>query len=556
MSELSQPLPQDAMIGNVDSPVHTMELHNGTMAVPEGTILSSRDQTLATYGFEADVIAKLEFPVPEGGKTRIVGVADFGDIDPNNPPAIIKSSPGLGKAKTRYALIGLGDVPDDSMLGYHPIELGSATELGRASQSGPNQHLGLKEGNNSGVELISRKHATIKLDSEGRVMIEDHSTNGTRISYGEVPAVDESDIDTVPREKLTRLRGTLVEEPSAAVSADSGANKWWEPVESTADEVIAGSPDVEIQEPWYTEAARQRDEAEGRVAEDVGDVALEKFVEEPEEFIQGDPRNGEAGQQLGHGVSTESVAEPALNKVEVTEDKNITELSEPDEVIQGDPRSDAVRDLSIAPEDSKKSENASEQSQPETTSAEVAEGSSTRPELTNNDVNVIGSVLVDVARSSYDTSDIREYRYRAVRQLEGLYSYVDGKSGDEETKKNVELVAFGLEVAVHSNPDHAYRKLMEGDRFTKEEKDFIQNVVSRVDSIKRFMEEQGMEETRPEARRLAGYVLNDIDTMHEERYPNKYHLELLASGIAVGLAPEMSMVDPVMRDIDKRFRSR
>ncbi len=105
-------------------------------------------------------------------------------------------------------------------------------------------------------DTMSRRHAAIDFHADGFVIRDHGGVNGTEVNFGgtEIPVDDM----TVPRAELDRLRGTLLENVAQPVTTNE---------------------DVAEAEPWYVEAAREREQAVGEVAEDIGDVAIEQVVE-------------------------------------------------------------------------------------------------------------------------------------------------------------------------------------------------------------------------------------------------------------------------------------
>ena len=182
MNEQYSPQPE------LNTEVQEIELHNQVIQLPEGQVLHSLDETRA-QGFNGTTLAEIVLPTSDDSVTiedKKLGIIDFGDDIPAEGRAILfypdpdkpRELPGIGVTRTRFGIVGLNYHPEDLFAAFLPLKPGSDHTIGRSKKYHDNYVLGLSE---SGHDDLSRTHATISVDKSGKITIEDHSTNGTKV---------------------------------------------------------------------------------------------------------------------------------------------------------------------------------------------------------------------------------------------------------------------------------------------------------------------------------------------------------------------------------------
>lgn len=158
---------------------HEVSLHHTGVTINPNNVLLSKEDAVLEHGIYGNIIAKIIVQGEDGQKE--VGLVDYGDFDPEDPPYIMylrdKDKPvHLGRVQSRFALQGLNYSPDTHMFPYTWLDSGK-NEVGRKNH--PGYMLGLSD-QQKGTKTISGNHFTVDLGEEAIKLI-DHSTNGTRV---------------------------------------------------------------------------------------------------------------------------------------------------------------------------------------------------------------------------------------------------------------------------------------------------------------------------------------------------------------------------------------
>ncbi len=164
---------------------HEVFLHNEKIELTQ-TALYNRQESIRQFGINGDIRAIISMPGDKNKGVKQFAVVDFGSPDTEGDPYIFANQDGpitfTGSTPDRYALVGLKHAPRDQLFAFAPILPGETT-IGRNSEH-HNFKLGLFP-NEDNVEQISRQHVSVRLSSEGRITITDHSTNGTKVEVAD-----------------------------------------------------------------------------------------------------------------------------------------------------------------------------------------------------------------------------------------------------------------------------------------------------------------------------------------------------------------------------------
>jgi hypothetical protein len=166
---------------------HEVFLHGQTLELPIGQQLRDLEATRAE-AFNGSTIVDMVLPAETADGTGVdkrVAIVDFGEEAETDGKAIMYNPfngvelKKLGATHSRYGLISFNYTPQDRMAGFVPLPKGHSVTFGRNPNNRPGFLLGLQEGVEN--SSISGSHATVSVDENGRITIEDHSTNGTRV---------------------------------------------------------------------------------------------------------------------------------------------------------------------------------------------------------------------------------------------------------------------------------------------------------------------------------------------------------------------------------------
>ncbi|MCA9337361.1 FHA domain-containing protein [Candidatus Saccharibacteria bacterium] len=208
MSEQTHPHIVDQKLG--EDTLTTVELaHGETAKLALGSYIEGNQAVETGNGYNGDVVALFELPGTEEEPAKQIALMDFGEIDPNDPPSLLyyKGKPMthiFGRVQSRYGLVAHNYSPSDHMRAYVPLEIGQPANVGRKTEL--SHDLGLDE-NERGTEAISRNHFSIQIGEDGEATIDDHSKNGTRVTFAESEKPAESLDDRAERlkEKLASI---------------------------------------------------------------------------------------------------------------------------------------------------------------------------------------------------------------------------------------------------------------------------------------------------------------------------------------------------------------
>ncbi len=161
-----------------------VSLHGRNLALRPDLYLYDRRVAVDNFGINGNVLAIIKLPARRGARLSSLNIAvtDYQGAGEGGIMFCYKglALPSLGRLSRgqRYALIGLNYTCPEHLALWAPLPT-EGVVLGRNSDNA-NYLLGLVSGDlQSEYGLLSRAHATVTLNPEGRVVIRDHSTNGT-----------------------------------------------------------------------------------------------------------------------------------------------------------------------------------------------------------------------------------------------------------------------------------------------------------------------------------------------------------------------------------------
>ena len=179
---------EDLDFNTVPDQEKTILLHNQEIVLdnpkPLRTIEESRKE-----GINGEIITEIEVPTMIKGTDILkkIALVDFGEDIPKEGRALIYYPPNkseliaLGVTHSRYALMGLNYHPDDLLAAVNILHPNYPVTIGRDPDNHVNYRLGLSEAGQHS-KLLSREHLSIEIKDNHRIIIKDHSTNGTEIT--------------------------------------------------------------------------------------------------------------------------------------------------------------------------------------------------------------------------------------------------------------------------------------------------------------------------------------------------------------------------------------
>jgi hypothetical protein len=169
-------------------------LHHETREIPTDKPLMSLEESLRQQGVNAAVLAEFILPTMNSSEQpKKVHLLDFGEDIPEEGKALFVWSDGdsrhIASSRSRFALHGANYHPDTHLIGFYKLPIGRTT-VGREATSHPSYLLGLSDTipdsqKNEANKMLSRRQFTIEVTDQGRIMFEDHSTNGTEVRFAQ-----------------------------------------------------------------------------------------------------------------------------------------------------------------------------------------------------------------------------------------------------------------------------------------------------------------------------------------------------------------------------------
>ena len=202
---------------------HEVALQLTQVDISPDQILVPKDQAIAEHGINGNILGVITLPSGKGDPSydKQIGIIDFGEEAVSQQPAVYINKEGvhkpvLGRATTRYGLVGLNYAPADQMSTLVNLATGESVKIGRNVAERANRKLGIVN-NDGGSEdrATSHNHLSITVSPDNQILsILDLSTHGTtvRVADNANSLVDDTQtydeeqfVDTMPRAQVRAL---------------------------------------------------------------------------------------------------------------------------------------------------------------------------------------------------------------------------------------------------------------------------------------------------------------------------------------------------------------